>query len=726
MYRLHLLGGLALEGPDGPLEGRIAQRSRQALLALLATPVDRPVSRDKLIALLWPESPSKQARRHLSDALYDVRQELGEQAVVAVGDDLRLDPDAVVTDVSEFETAMSKGDLEAAVALFRGPFLDGIHLEDSYEFEEWNAMERERLEHEYRAALEGLAEGASANGEHEEAVEWWRELAARDPFSSRYALALMKALAAAGERAKAIQHAATHEALIRQELDVPPEPEIVDLVDRLRGTPSESLRIRRDASTAEPATGSDGESTPERSIAVLPFVNMSPDSDTDYFSDGMAEELINVLARIPGLKVAARTSSFAFKGKRLDVRDLADRLKVAYVLEGSVRKAGDRLRITAQLVEAARGYHLWTETYDRGLEDVFAVQEEIALAIADALQVQLGVGSAPLVRHGTSDVDAYTLYLEGRYHLNKRKAPAYRKAVECFERAIELDPEYAFAHSGLADLYLLFERYSVLSPKEAVPRAREAAERAVELAPDLAEALTSLAYVRFLGEWNPKAAEPLYRRALARDPRYVTAHHWYGWFLLQQGRFEDALVELRRGLELEPLSLILNANVGTVLYMMRRYDEAIDAARRTLELDSRFVVAHQWLGRACELSGRIDEGVAVHRRALEILGGDDPESLGSLGHARALAGDREGAAAALARLEALSGRRFVSRYWVALVRLGLGESDRALDELEQAFDEGFDWCLFVAVDPMFDPLRKEPRFQSLVPLTRSGTSTTGA
>lgn len=712
---MKLLGGLVLEGPDGPVEGRMAQRRRQALLAVLAVPSPRLVSRDKLVSLMWPESSPDRARHHLSDALYNIRQELGEEVVASVGDDLRLDGSTIVTDVGEFESALAEGDLDAAVSRYGGPFLDGIHIDAAYEFEEWMYFERERLEQKYRIALEGLAEAASARGDRHEAAEKWRSLTLLDPLSSHYALGLMRALAEVGERAKAIQHAVKHEARIREELEVPPDPAVVEFAVRLRSAPPDALRVRRGEETGSAPKRSE---RPDRSIAVLPFVNMSSDPTNEYFADGMTEELVNTLARVPELSVAARTSSFALKGKRLDVREVGERLGVAYVLEGGVRKAGDRLRITVQLVGTERGYQVWTETYDRGLEDVFKIQEEIARSIANALQVRWGVGTLALVRKGTTNVEAYALYLEGRFHLNKRREPAYRKAVECFEKAIAMDFGYALAYSGLADVHLLLASYSLMAPDRAIPRAREAAERSVEIAPELAEALTSLAYARLM-ERSPVEAETLFRRAQACDPGYATAHHWYAWLLVQQGRFEEALREHRRALELEPLSLILHANLGTFLYLMRRYEEAIEACHRTLDLDSRFVVAHQWLGRSYEMTGRLDEGIAAHRRAIEISGGEDPESLGSLGHAQALADDRKAAAETLARLEAISRHRFVSRYWVAVVRLGLGDADQALDELERAFDEGFDWYRFVTVDPMLDPIREEPRFRALLARTQS-------
>lgn len=453
----------------------------------------------------------------------------------------------------------------------------------------------------------------------------------------------------------------------------------------------------------------------KKALAVLPFVNMSPDAENEYFSDGMTEELINALSKLPELRVSARTSSFAFKGKDLDIRDIGERLGVTYVVEGSVRKAGERLRITAQLVDVTGGYHLWSETYDRELRDVFAIQDEISRAIAAALKIRLmGIPELSLGHQGTEDVDAYTLYLKGRYWLNKRKRDAYRKAIGYFEQAIALDPGYALAYSGVADLYLLLERYTVAAPNEVLPKARVAAQRAVELDSTLAAAHNSLAYVRMLGDWNWAEAAAGFRRAIECDSGYAPAHQWYGWHLMQMGLLEEGLAELRHALMLEPLSLIVTTNVGTVLYMMRRYDEAIEQIRRALELDPNFVVAHQWLGRVFEQKRLHREAISAHRSALELLGGEDPESLASLGHAYAIAGDRSQALQKLADLDQMATRQFVSHYWMALVWLGLGDKQRTLNGLQKAYEEHFDWVTFVNVDPMFDVLRSDRDFIALV------------
>lgn len=454
---------------------------------------------------------------------------------------------------------------------------------------------------------------------------------------------------------------------------------------------------------------------------MLPFVNLSADPENEYFSDGITEELISALAGVEGLRVAARTSVFAYKGRSEDVREIGRRLNVGTLLEGSVRKYENRFRISAQLVKASDGYQLWSETYDREVGDIFATQEEISRAIVATLRKPLGLSARePVLEPGTADVAAYSLYLKGRYHLYKRTRESLEKAIESFERAVEADSRYALAHSGLADAYLLLERYGVLAPGESIPRAKAAAARALEIDPSLAAPHASLAYAKMIGDWDRDGAEAEFRRAIELDPRYAPAHHWYAWFLSHLGRFDEAMTEIERALTLEPLALITNANRGTILYFSRRFDEAEGQLRSTLDLDPNFVVAHQWRGRTLEALGRHRDAVQAHQRALDLQPGD-PESVASLGHALGMAGEREEARRLQIRLDELARDRYVSPYWRGLLYMGLGETESALTALEEAYEARFDWLLFLAVDPIFDKLRNDRRFARLVgTIERSG------
>lgn len=466
-----------------------------------------------------------------------------------------------------------------------------------------------------------------------------------------------------------------------------------------------------------PGSGEDrGQALGEiRSIAVLPFVNVSADEENEYFTDGITEELLSTLSKVAGLRVAARSSVFALKGQDMDAREVGRHLDVAAVLDGSVRRSASRLRITAELVDTATGYQLWSERYDREAGDIFAIQEDISRSIADVLRIRLlgASGERSLYRQPTSSLEAYHEYLKGRYHLNRRTRDSLRSGQQAFRRAIAADPDFARAYSGLADTYLLLERYGVLPAADAVPEAEAAARRALGIDPDLAEGHNSLAYAFMIGNWDWPAADREFSRAVELDPRYAPAHHWRGWHLARMGRFDEAIASMERALELEPLSLIINANLGSAFYFARRFDEAIRQLERTLELNPRFPVALQWLGRALDRAGRTAEALEAQRGA-EALLPDDAECVASVGHALARHGDRPAAEAKLEELERLAKTSWVSSYWPGLVLLGLGRPDEAVECLEAAYEERFDWIVFLPVDPVFDTLREHPTFNRLV------------
>jgi serine/threonine-protein kinase len=476
----------------------------------------------------------------------------------------------------------------------------------------------------------------------------------------------------------------------------------------------EVLDLLGSASTSTtPATGVVPRSAPAPAIAVLPFANMSTDPENEYFSDGITEELINVLTKIDGLRVVSRTSAFAFKGKREDVRAIGRQLDVNHVLEGSVRKAASRIRITAQLIAVDSGYHLWSDTYDRQLEDVFAVQDELSRAIAGALKVRLlGDTLAPLVQKPTNQVEAYTQYLKGRYHWNRRTEAELLKGLEHFQAALVLDPEYALAWIGVADSYNVLGFYSWLAPRASFPRAKEAAEHALALDDSLAAAHCSRAYARSYHDWDFRGAEADYRRAMALDPSYVTAPQFFGNLLTWLGRFDEAVATFRHAVELEPLSLICNAAVGWGQYHARRYDDAIGTLRATIELDAHFMIGHLWLGRAYVQAGMLDNAVREFETAA-ALSNRSAEAIGSLGHAHAVAGRRIEAGQILAELGQQSEQRYVPQYIVAGIHAALGAPDAALACLERAFADRAHSLVFLRVDPVLDPLRTDSRLETL-------------
>ncbi len=452
------------------------------------------------------------------------------------------------------------------------------------------------------------------------------------------------------------------------------------------------------------------------SIAVLPFATLSADPEQDYFCDGMAEEIINALTQVEGLRVVARTSSFAFKGKHEDIREIGRKLNVETVLEGSVRKAGNRLRITAQLVKVDDGYHLWSERYDRDMEDVFAIQDEISLAIVEKLKINLlGGEKTKLVKRQTEDIEAYNLYLKGRYFWNKRTEKGLMKGIEYFRKAIKLDPEYAVAHTGLADSYNLLSAYSIASPGECIPKAKAAAMKALEIHPDLAEGHECLGHVSMLYDWTWLDAEREFKRAIDLNPNYATAHQRHGILLTAMGRLDDALVEIKRAHELDPLSLIINTDVGLFFFFEHQYDQAAGHCKKTLEMDPNFAVARFALGLALEQIGRHDEAAGEFQEAISLSGGN-PIYLSALGHASAVAGNRDGAQKILSELTALSEQRFVSPYSIAIVCAGLGENDQAFAWLQSACAERSVWLghLHLGVDPRLDRLHSDPRFTTLL------------
>ncbi len=424
----------------------------------------------------------------------------------------------------------------------------------------------------------------------------------------------------------------------------------------------------------------------EKSIAVLPFMNMSADAENEYFSDGMTEEIINALVQIPGLRVAARTSVFAFKGKPEDMRTVARKLNVRSVLEGSVRKAGNRIRITAQLVNAEDGFHHWSERFDRDLHDVFAVQEEIARMITDKLKVKLpGGGRGPLVIPPTANLEAYQLYLEGRYFWSLRGAGLV-KGLKCFLAAIARDPQYALAHAGVADVYNLLAFYGVQRPNEVMPKARAAAERALALDPNLAEAHGALAFIWLHYDWNVAAAKRGFARAIELKPTYVPARNWNTGISIVLNRPDDLVASDLEAVRIEPLSVFAHTHVGWMMLLAERAAEAVPHLEHALDLEPRFVLAHRLLGETYLALGRIEEGLAKLQSAV-TLSGNLPWMVATQGCALAHLGRKDEARAMLADLTRRSATEYVRAFLFAMLHAYLGEEDRAIECLEQARQE---------------------------------------
>jgi TolB-like protein/Tfp pilus assembly protein PilF len=452
------------------------------------------------------------------------------------------------------------------------------------------------------------------------------------------------------------------------------------------------------------------------SIAVLPFTNVGGDPDSEVFSDGIAEELTNALSKLDGLRVVARASAFAFKGKQEDVREIGRRLGVGTVLEGSVRRAGNRVRLSAELVSVADGYRLWSERYDRQVEDVFAIQDEISSAIADVLEAKLlGAPKAYATEPTpTGDPKAYQHYLRGRHQWNERTTTALEASVEEFGKALAIDPQHAQSYAGIADSSVILGVYSLRPPGEVMPKAKAAAEQALAIDASLAEAHTSLACVRALYEWDWAAADAGFRRAIAHNPQYATAHQWYAMnCLVPQGRFADARAELDRALTLDPLSLAVHMSVGLCHFYERELASAAGALRETLELNADFGTAHYFLGHVHIAMGRHEAAIAALERAVALQGGS-AETEAALATAHALAYHRDDAEQRLAELQDRARGGYVSPALLAQIHLGLHDHEAALERLEEAAALRAADLVWLKIHPIYDCVRGHPRFRALL------------
>ena len=448
----------------------------------------------------------------------------------------------------------------------------------------------------------------------------------------------------------------------------------------------------------------------DRPIAVLPFANLTSGGEGEHFAEGLAEDIISMLAKLPGLRVVARTSAFAF-GSKEDARRIGEVLHVSAVLEGSVRMSERRIRVTARLVDATNGFHLWAERYDRNIRDIFDIQDEIAQAIFENLKGPLlGAGQKG---HRPKNFETYNAHLKGRYYWNKRSADDLQKAIACFQQAIAADPDYAPAYCGLADSYAVLGLHGMLSPKVISGPCIEAAEIGVRLDPTLAEAHASLGTALILYDWDWAAAEHEFQRALELDPNSAIARYGYSRLLTCTGRVRDGLQQMRRALGLDPLSLMIATALGWTLLAARRYDEAIHELQSVLDMDSAFVWANIFLGWAYGHQGRFDAAVGALEKACRAPGGSTT-ALGELGRAYALAGKRTEALRILHQLQDLTRERYVAPIDIGRVFDGLGEKDEALMYLEKAVDDRSVTLLLHKPHPFFTTISSEPRIERVL------------
>jgi TolB-like protein/DNA-binding SARP family transcriptional activator len=771
VFTLKLLGGATLDGPDGPLTGRVAQRRRLAVLALLAMNRRQGLAREKLMAMLWPEHDSDGARHLLSDTVYVINRALGGEVITAAADELRLRGDRLRCDAREFEDAVERGAYADAVRLYTGPFMDGFFVDGTEALERWVSAERDRLQDLHATALEKLATERGQLGDVRGAIECWRRLSNDDPFNSRLACALAEALDRLGDRAGALQHLQEHSATLQKELGIQPPAEVTTLVRGLRTsrTPppeepppsespapivaagltvepasrekaisetaaSESRRIRPwvvggaaavillaivvalNLRRLTPGTSTALSATTLHSVAVLPFADLSPGRDHEYFSDGIAEELSTRLSRVRGLKVAARTSAFAFKGTNTDVRSIGRALNVDALVEGSVRESDGDIRVAVRLINARDGYQIWSETWNRSGRDVLALQDAIATGVVRALGSP-AVAPAPGIAQRV-DLPAYDLYLQGRFLWHQRTADSLKRAADLFERAVALAPSYAEGYSGVADAYAVLGFYDHLPPREAFPRAKTAAQRALAIDDGLAQAHASLGYVALYYDWQWAEAERALTRAIELNPNYSVGHQWLANYFVARGRFDEAVAAMRRAQENDPLSMIASAALGWIHYYRRDYDAAVQQCRRTIELNEGFEQAWLWGGQALEASGRYAEALTMLERAAAISK-RSAVSLTALGRALALSGNLTAARRIVDELHR-EHATYVPAYEMAKLHLALGERTEALTLLRRAYDQRSHSLVFLAVDPQLDPLTSDPDFRALLARTGAG------
>ncbi|MEO7363757.1 MAG: tetratricopeptide repeat protein [Gemmatimonadaceae bacterium] len=700
MITIQLLGGASVRAGDVPLAGPPTQRHRIALLALIVAAWPQPLSRDRAMALLWPERDLANARRLLNLGVHVLRSALGEGAIASAGDGLLLNPSRVICDLHELRVGIAANGFERIVRLYTGPLLDGFHLDDSTDFSYWLDEQRNELAHEYTGALLALAEQQEAAGDVHGRVGTCRRLVAVDPHAGRYAQALMRALDAAGDRSGVRQHASEYAQRLRTDLGLEPDAEVMALPERL----SNAATRRQPSSTAPGRSRS-------ASVAVLPFQNLSGDSDSEYFADGITEDVIAQLSKIRALKVISRTSVMPFRQRQHSLKQIASKLGVTTLLDGSVRHSGERVRIVVKLVDAETDQHLWVETYDRELTDIFSIQSDVALRIAAALKAELSRDEQRRVRcELTTDVKAYQLFLQGRQWLIKFTVESMSRAIEYFERAIVRDPAFALAHATMALAYIELVELGAIAPDVAFPRAAKAAVNALKADPDLGEAHCTMGYLKVLSEFAWDDAEQEFKRALELSPGSADIYDLYGRLCAGLERYDEAIALLLRAQELDPLAH--RVDIATALIRAGRLDEAIARAEDAVELESSDR-ARATLGWAYFLSARRAEGLAELERASALAPGNTMW-LAQLGQAYGMAGQSSKALDILRTLEQRAKVAYVSPYHFAYVYTGLGDAARALDWLERGVAQRAGPAYSIKSSFLFAPLRAHPRFRALL------------
>ena len=695
---LQLLGTARVRDLPAGIDAVERQRKRFALLAYLAAAGEGHDvhSRDTLQALFWPELDQARARNALAQALHFLRQQLGGDVVLAQGrTSVAIARDRLRCDVADLKRAAREGRRADSVECYTGPLLPGFHVEDAPGFERWLEEERARLALLASASAAALADAAADTGDSAAAIRWARRAFEIVPDDEPAFRRLLTLLDRAGDRAGAVALETAFRQRLAVEYGLEPSAESEAL--------ARTIRLRRLARTP-------GGAAAPSSVAVLPFRDMSSAHTDVYLGDGMAEELIAILAGIEGLHVVSRTSTFAYRDSTLPLRQIAGELGVETVVEGSVRRAGDRVRITAQLIDARSDAHMWAESYDRAFTDIVDVQCDVAQRIATALRSRLtpehGQRAAARAAHHP---DAYQHYLRARHLCTAGSVESWERGIAAFHEALTVDPDYAMAWAGLANAYMqpaLFTIRPPVSRQESKLQARTAALRALELAPDLAEAHATLSVVQWY-DWDWAASDVSLQRAITLQPGYAEAHHRHGLFLACRGRFAEADAALLHAQHLDPLSLAIFISRGIAAMRARRFDEAIALLTRAREIDPRSHAALHYLIEACVYGGRYGDGIELQKERIDLA----PEDVARVRAAYALHGRPGADRAQFELLEKVRASKAVR----ACLMTRIGDMDHAFGLLEQAFEER-DPVLAdgIRVHPGFDLFRGDPRFHRVV------------
>jgi len=757
MIRLRTLGGADLTDAEGrELRPVLAQPKRFALLAYLAlASSSRFRRRDTVVALFWPELDQEHARGALRQALTFLRRELGDGVMVTrAEEEVGVDPACLICDALQFDLACEAGRSGEAMEHYRGDFLEGLFIADAApELEQWMDEERARLRRRAAQAAWSLAEERRARGDNAAAAEWGRRattFSANDEGELRRLIGLLDGL---GDRAGAVRKYEEFARHLAREFQVEPSAETQAQIQAVRtrdraganSIATAQAPVVGPAGVAAPATPSPKPAPRGRrnvlllfaiagvvaiagyvvafsgglelgaerpTVAVLPLEDLGSDTAEAYIADGATEQLITDLARIGTLEVISRRTMLSYRGSSQTTREIARERGADAVLAGTLRRLGDTVRMTAQLTRADGDRVLWAQTYEGTRGELLRIQGEVARAVAQQLRRDLTPAQHVGLAEGRAlDPAALDLYIRGRYWWNKRGRAGLLQSIQLFIQALDIDPTFALAYSGMADAYVQLGYGSLLRPDDAFPKAEEAARRALELDSTLAEPHATLGYVNMYYHWDWAAADGEFRRAIALNPSYATAHEWYGLFLAAMGRFDEALAHERRAQKLDPLSVAVTGTAAWVLNYSGRLEDAEREVRIALRMEPTFEIGHLYLGRIYQAQGRLDSALAQYAATGRLR--NWIPTIAGYGYVYALQGRRQEARAVLERMDSISQGEYVTSYAMALVHAALGQTDSAFAWLDRGFQERTHWLVWLRRDRRWVPLRPDPRFEAL-------------